>query len=387
MTCADSPSTTSSPESVDGQSPCGTQDGLMTDLFGQVLAPAKTIAAPEKKPANQGSVTYGRIGSGSSASAALTSFMANRLQAQLAQAGLMTLPMGWKRKNTPSRRLFYQLVPLADSIDATDCGLWQTPSRDSFRKRGGSRSNELGNETMIKEALWHTPRAVMPEEAPEQFRARMNSKRANDRKDGLPNLAVQALWATPQARDHRTGESERWGHPERSKNLNDQAVAMWATPNTMDSMDTRSPEAMEKMYQTQRKGRNSPSNLREQVNPSMWPTPGAHDNRNRGNYNNPCIQKRVESGKQIDLSMIAQASAGLNAQTEKSGQLNPEFVCWLMGYPVAWLFAAPRDKAKPRFKNTGITEPGRSPDSAMPSTRRPRHSSSSQPKDGSNETV
>jgi len=30
-----------------------------------------------------------------------------------------------------------------------------------------------------------------------------------------------------------------------------------------------------------------------------------------------------------------QGCSGLNAQTEKPGQLNPEFVCWLMGYSTA----------------------------------------------------
>ena len=45
------------------------------------------------------------------------------------------------------------------------------------------------------------------------------------------------------------------------------------TPNTLDYLDPRSEEAMEKQYQTQRKGRSAPSNLREWVDPKMWPTP------------------------------------------------------------------------------------------------------------------
>ncbi len=35
---------------------------------------------------------------------------------------------------------------------------------------------------------------------------------------------VPAVWATPQARDYRTGQAKRWDNPERSRNLNDQAA-------------------------------------------------------------------------------------------------------------------------------------------------------------------
>jgi hypothetical protein len=47
---------------------------------------------------------------------------------------------------------------------------------------------------------------------------------------------------------------------------------------------------------------------------------------------------------------------GSSAPTEKPGALNPEFVCWLMGYPAAWVSCA---------------------DSGMPSTPAPRRNSSS----------
>ncbi len=66
---------------------------------------------------------------------------------------------------------------------------------------------------------------------------------------------------------------------------------------------------------------------------AMWPTPYASDNRDRGNLSNPCVQRRIELGKQIGLTTLAK-SVGLTAQTEKRGQLNPAFTCWLMGYPL-----------------------------------------------------
>ena len=44
-----------------------------------------------------------------------------------------------------------------------------------------------------------------------------------------------------------------------------------------------------------------------------FPTPHAHDNRDRGGPSMPCIQRRVEKGKQIMLS-----------QTEDGGSTEPD---------------------------------------------------------------
>lgn len=157
-----------------------------------------------------------------------------------------------------------------------------------------------------------------------------------------------------------------------------------------------------------------------------WPTPQASDDRDRGRWENPCIQRRLAMGKQVNLSMLAQGpeigrmvwptpraekiggysspgyrptlnqiaatwvsptaqdgrrgslpprphdtgvplsqqvitathSNGSSAPTENRGALNPEFVCWLMGYPQEWVNCAP---------------------SEMPSTRGRRQRSSKQP--------
>ena len=66
---------------------------------------------------------------------------------------------------------------------------------------------------------WLTPRETMIMETPEKFRARKNSKRANDRKNGMPNLAVQvkAIWPTPQSYDGKRGGPQS---PEKCKEGN-----------------------------------------------------------------------------------------------------------------------------------------------------------------------
>jgi hypothetical protein len=58
-----------------------------------------------------------------------------------------------------------------------------------------------------------------------------------------------------------------------------------------------------------------------------FPTPQASDCRDRGNMSNPAIQRRAENGKQLNLSMVVHPT---------SGQLNPTWVEWLMGWPLGW---------------------------------------------------
>lgn len=57
----------------------------------------------------------------------------------------------------------------------------------------------------------------------------------------------------------------------------------------------------------------------------LWPTPQASDNRDRGNLSSGAVQRRMEKGKQISLSQCVD---------DQSGALNPEWVEWLMGFPI-----------------------------------------------------
>ena len=61
-----------------------------------------------------------------------------------------------------------------------------------------------------------------------------------------------------------------------------------------------------------------------------WPTPNASDCRNRGNPTNPCVQRRMEIGKQVGLSMM------VGGPETPQMSLNPVWVEWLMGWPIGW---------------------------------------------------
>jgi len=70
----------------------------------------------------------------------------------------------------------------------------------------------------------------------------------------------------------------------------------------------------------------------------LWfSTPQASDNRDRGNMSNPSIQRRIAIGKQIMLSQSVDRN---------SGQLNPTWVEWLMGWPLGWTDLKPLEMDK-----------------------------------------
>ncbi len=66
-----------------------------------------------------------------------------------------------------------------------------------------------------------------------------------------------------------------------------------------------------------------------------WPTPTARDHKDG---NSPSV---VASGRTDVLShavfTTGPTSSTSPAETEKPGQLCPEFVCWLMGFPTEWV--------------------------------------------------
>jgi hypothetical protein len=98
----------------------------------------------------------------------------------------------------------------------------------------------------------------------------------------------------------------------------EQAVAMWPTPRACTAM------AAENIHN---RVNDKFPNLETVVARTMWPTPNASDNRDRGHKGMPAIKRRMEKGKQLNLSMVV---------SETSGSLNPQWVEWLMGYPEGW---------------------------------------------------
>lgn len=104
-------------------------------------------------------------------------------------------------------------------------------------------------------------------------------------------------------------------------------LAMWPTPHASCSTGAGT------------QGRDGGANLQTAVaEAALWATPTAEDGR-RGNLpprpwdTGVPLSQQVASGPTLDGSPDATA--------KPAGSLNPAFVCWLQGYPTAWMDCAP----------------------------------------------
>ena len=98
------PSAIFSRESGHGHTPCAAQGGRMTAPSGQAPVPASLSARQANEKELRTSGTCGPHSSASSASSALTQFLASRLQALTALHGSTLYRLTWKVRTTPAGR-------------------------------------------------------------------------------------------------------------------------------------------------------------------------------------------------------------------------------------------------------------------------------------------
>ena len=145
--------------------------------------------------------------------------------------------------------------------------LWPTP-KASLRGDCPSERNRRSPDLASAVKMYNTPTA--------QDAKNSTLPKSQIKRDSLVGDVMQEMFATPQARDYRTGQANRWEDKEhRSRNLNDQ-VAMYPTPTT------------------------------------------------------DCASGRTKKYKQGGTPLTAAV------QENGNGQLNPYWVEWLMGFPPGW---------------------------------------------------
>lgn len=136
------------------------------------------------------------------------------------------------------------------------------------------------------------------------------------------------------------------------------ASGLWPTPTTRDHKDS-----IGMSFEPRKDGASRLDLLPRQVywiaqnTPSaLWPTPQASDDRGPSKGWDSAAARHAANGthKQMGLRdlvpRIGAGPYGFSATTGKPGALNPEFVCWLMGFPAEWLLCAPASKAEPRTR-------------------------------------
>lgn len=149
-TSEDSHAATSSQASAGGTTPCSSQAGQQTDLFGQEVAPASRSVSPVGAKESTTSGTSGQSSTGSSRSAGLQRSLANRLRARLGVNGSLEYRMTWKEWDMPSQVPICALRASARHTLGSGCIGWPTLiKRDGFTLLRARRApNATGSEPM-----------------------------------------------------------------------------------------------------------------------------------------------------------------------------------------------------------------------------------------------
>lgn len=274
--------------------------------------PASHSPLPGSKEARKMTVTSGRKCSELSKTAPPLGSLLKMLLVTSDWASTLCF-LTWKAQGTPHNRLLFRLVPSTPRIEETESGLLPTPSRSQCDHRPAQTYNPKSQS----------------------------------------GRSLGCLAATGR-------------------------LSLWATPNTMDYLPMRSEASQWKQQTKDRRNRTRPGNLREQVNPEylkrwrqnfqaikkMWPTPNTSDSKGTGPVGSKSCNRDVKrnwlrgvakmwptpvhhecrlgyqkrrngkKGTQESLTTVVINESG--GRSEVNGQLNPEFVEHIMGYPQNW---------------------------------------------------
>ncbi len=247
-----------------------------------------------------------------------------------------------------------------------DFPMWQTPSVDSFRSRGGDRKSEMGLDQQAR--FWPTPDAqvINDGEEPETFLARKEKEKEkgiNGNGMGTPlAMAAKMFQAsarpTPTSRDWKdTGNLENV--PENS--LLGRVAANWSTPRASDgekggpnqsfgaggiplsaqAQQWRTPTSSEE------KRGDSPDwtpdaqagehSLPRQA--TQWQTSRAHEvgdyQYSRGDKTKPVLTLTGQASLASSLPDQPISTVGEESSHIRRS-LSPRFVEWLMAWPLGW---------------------------------------------------
>ena len=306
---------------------------------GPDRVPASPSASPATAKVSPTPGISGPSGSISSASAALQKSLASKLRQR--PFGSTECVLTWKVKVTPSGRQFCQLAASMPRISETDGGLWPT-------HRASDAGPDVAKIDRSKTGLALPAAALLTEGSPwaspaaRDYRhpnAKPYAQRGGGKKgEQLPNQAAQAsTWSTPRASDgEKGGPNMSFGAGGVPLPAQAAQVSAWPTPTSLSPAKDGNNEAGNSAGLVAIRKHAMAAETAMDTSPSV-----------------ACatVGQTSRSGERKDELLLGGLARSMSpAPTESRGGLNPEFVCWLQGYPAEWLFHAPANKPKPRFK-------------------------------------
>jgi len=322
----------SSPALRDGNLPCTLPDGPTSGRSGQDRPHANRSRWPAKTKAKPTPAISGPSSSGSSESAALTSFLASKCRTQLeSMGGSIEYQETWKERATPLGRVYWEHTAQGRRTSAKDCIGWPSPTTsDTTGGKIPPGHSNRSNITKLKQASeildmagWPSPKAQEDGRTLEQYEAAR--QRGYESRKGKTNggpaskqggLAIAAQltgWATPMAQTPGAGNCDYSRQVEAAMGLRpskNEPMAGWATPVCEPANGT--PEAfLERKRKAIAKGS----------------TMGV------------CLSDlQMQAMAYCDLGAITKS---FPASTENRGVLDAAFSRWLMGFPATWDQHAP----------------------------------------------
>lgn len=235
-------------------------------------------------------------------------------------------------------------------INGSDFSFWPTarvssangPCQSEISKGDPRRRLEVSVIT------WATPNTMdhLPPRSPAAMEQMLgpNGQRAGRTRPS--NLREQILWPTPRAQKTSSENPETWQRRQQAGQVSTpplaMAAAMWLTPRAQETEEKQ--ETFLKRN-GDRTGRCFGS-LSAQV--KSWPTVTTQDAKNNAG---PSQFKRNTRPLNVEACLHSRSSPQGQQENGTASQkvLNPQFVEWLMGWPIGWTEFAPVETVSSRW--------------------------------------